>query len=181
MTISPTSLFAMTSSVAPGDSADTKTGNVTDSKDGNGTFVTMLSNIDGHKTIDKTVTYADGTTKSTERVVTINSDGSKTISRTDKNGQTSTIQETKTKNDDGTISISKEITNSDGSLTEVAETVTKTDGEVDRSITLTNAAGQTETLDRQMVQDGSTTTYTTTGTGYDGHQIDRTSTWTVLT
>ncbi len=175
------SMFNNTFAAAPaGQGQGTTTGTVSSSKYGNGTFVSQLEEVNGQKVINKTVTYADGTTVSTERAVTINDDGSKTITRTGKNGKTSTIEETKTLNDDGSYSISEQVTHANGSVTQVSGTETKSKGETDKVLTSTNAKGKSETLDHQKVKDGNSTTYTTTGTNYAGDDVDNTSTWTTL-
>src|ERR1700743_1318123 len=69
----------------------TGSGTVTDLNNGVGSFSRTMEEVNGQKTIDKTVTFANGKTKSTERTVTVNADGSKTISKTNANGKTSTI------------------------------------------------------------------------------------------
>jgi hypothetical protein len=184
-TINPAALMVMRHGLQPGKSApppsatgNTSTGSVSSSKDGDGTFSLTMSKVGGQKTVEKNVSFANGTTRSSERTVTINQDGSKTITKTNANGKTSTIQESEVRNDDGTISLAKQVTKADGSVTQVSGTITKTDGETDRSLTLTNAQGQTETVDSQTTQTGNITMHSRTGTGYNGNPIDNSSTWT---
>jgi hypothetical protein len=45
---------------------------------------------------------------------------------------------------------------------------------------MTNADGQTETLNTQTVKNGDSVTHTRTGTGYDGQDIYNESTWTTF-
>lgn len=185
MTISTASLFALNGgSNTIGSTAEHKsgsrTGTVNDMVHGDGTFASTFEIVNGQKTVDKTVTFADGTQRTKERVITLNDDGSKTISKTGANGKTTTIQESAVKNDDGTTTISKEITNANGKVSELTGTVSKTDGETDKSFTRTNAKGQTETYTTQVVHDGNTTTHTKTGTGYNGNPIYNESTWTTF-
>ncbi len=160
-----------------GNSLDKDEGVVSSSKHGDGTFERTKAEVNGEKVIDKTVTFADGTSRSVERSVTVNADGSKTIVKTGKDGKTTTINESRTKNADGTISLSKEITKADGSVTEVSGMVSKSGGETEKMLTLTNAQGETETLDRCTSHNGNVTTRSTTGTGYNGQTIDYSSTW----
>jgi hypothetical protein len=137
-----------------------------------------MSKVNGQKTVDKNVTFANGSTRSSERTVTINQDGSKTITKTNANGKTSTIQESEIHNSDGTISLTKQVTKADGSVTQVSGTITKANGETDKSLTLTNAQGQTETVDSQTTHTGNITMHSRTGAGYNGNPIDNSSTWT---
>ena|ERR1700733_14891661 len=182
-TINPAALMVLRQGLQPsgnpatGAAGSASSGSVSSSKDGDGTFETTMSKINGQKTIDKTVNFADGTTRSTERVVTVNQDGSRTISKTNANGKTSTIQESESRNTDGTISLTKQVTKANGSVTQVAGTITKTNGETDRSLTLTNAQGQTETVDMQTKNTGNITMHSRTGTAYNGNAIDTSSTW----
>jgi hypothetical protein len=151
---------------------------VSSSKNGDGTFESTMSEVNGQKTTDRTVTFANGTTKSSERTVTINSDGSKTISKTGANGKTKTIDETQTRNADGSFSVSKEITNANGKTTDVSGTITRTDGGKDEQLTYTNAKGATKTVDDQTSHTGNITGHVRTGTGYSGNTISSSSTWT---
>jgi hypothetical protein len=160
-----------------GDTVDKEGGTVSSSKHGDGRYERTSTEADGQRITDKTVTYADGTTRSVERSVTVNADGSKTIVKTGKDGKTTTIQESKAQNADGTFSISKQITHADGSVTEVSGMVSKSGGETEKVLTLTNAQGQTETLDRCTSHNGNITSRSTTGTGYNGEVIDYSSTW----
>jgi hypothetical protein len=181
MTLSTASLYALNNQAfAANANEKTKSGTFTDMH-GEGTFEKTMSDVNGQKTVDKTITYSDGTTKTKERIITLNDDGSKTITKVGKNGKTSTITESFTKNEDGSVTINKEKTCADGSVVDTVETVNKANGEKDMHIVRTNAEGQTETLDRQIVHNGATTTHTTTGTGYDGQAIYNESQWTVLT
>lgn len=166
------------STPAPSATGSTTSGSVSSSKDGDGTFSVTMSKVGGQKTVDKSISFANGTTRSTERTVTINQDGSKTITKTHANGKTSTTQESEVKNDDGTISLTKQVTKADGSVTQVSGTITKSNGETDRSMTLTNAQGQTETVSSQTTHTGNITMHSRTGTGYNGNAIDNSSTWT---
>lgn len=186
MTINSASLYAMSGATANGISGSghhksgTKTGTVSDMLHGDGTFAKTFASVNGQMTVDKTVTYADGTQKTKERSITLNDDGSKTITKTGNNGKVSTIQESSVLNSDGTMTVSKETTNASGKVKTSTGTVTKTDGETDKSFTVTNAAGQTETLSRQTVRDGNVTTHTKSGTGYNGNPIYDESTWTTF-
>ncbi len=164
----------------PSVTGGTKSGTVSSSKDGDGTFQVTMSQVGGQKTVDKSVTFADGTTKSSERAVTVNSDGSKTIVKTNGNGKTTTIQESQSRNADGSISLSKEITKADGKTTDVTGTITKSDGETDKSLVYTNAKGVTQTVDDQTTQTGNITSHVRTGIGYKGNTIDSSSTWTTI-
>lgn len=181
MTINSASLFALTGGTAQPQGHDSaKTGTVSSMLHGDGTFAMTLDIVNGQKTIDKIVTYADGTQKVSERVITVNEDGSKTITKTGKNGKTTTIHESQVKNDDGTITISKEVTNAKGEVTEITGTVSKSHGETDKTFTCVNADGQTETINRQTIHDGNVTTHIKSGTGYAGNPIYNESTWTTF-
>jgi hypothetical protein len=183
-TINPAALMVLRQGLQPsgnpatGAAGSSSSGSVSDSKDGDGTFAITMSRINGQKTVDKNVTFANGTTKSTERVVTVNEDGSKTITKTHANGKTSTTQESEVRNDDGSISLSKQVTKADGSVTQVSGTITKTNGEIDKSLTLTNAQNQSESIDVQTTHTGNITMHSRTGTAYNGNAIDSSSTWT---
>lgn len=182
MTLNTASIYALsngTAAAAGNDNTKTKSGTYESSLHGEGTFSKTMEEVNGLKTIDKTITLGNGKTRSIETTIITNEDGSKTISHT-KNGKTTTTTESETTNADGTISISKEKTKADGSVIEISGTKSSVKGETDSHIVRTNADGQTETLDRQMIKDGHTKTYTTTGTGYDGSEIDKESTWTTL-
>jgi hypothetical protein len=165
---------------APTATGGTKSGTVSNSKNGDGTFQITSSDTDGQKIVDKSVTYANGTTKSSERTVTVNADGSKTIVKTGAGGKTTTIQESQSRNADGTMSLSKEITKANGKTTDVTGTVTKSDGETDKSLVYTNAKGVTQTVDEQTTQNGNITSHMRTGTGYKGNTIDSSSTWQTI-
>lgn len=182
MTLSTASIFAMSSgNVAAGnDTTRTKTGTFDNALHGEGTFARTMQDVNGEKTVDRTITYANGKTKSVEKTIVVNEDGSKTITKTGKNGKTSTIQETDTANTDGTFTVSKQKTNADGSVVQISGTKSSMNGETDMHIVRTNADGQTETLDRQSIKDGHTKTHTTTGTSYDGNPVYRESSWTTL-
>jgi hypothetical protein len=162
---------------APSNTGSTKQGTVSSSQNGDGTFSTTMSKVNGQKTIDKTVNYADGTSKTSERTVTVNADGSKTVTKTGANGKTSTIQESMVKNADGTFSLSEEITKANGKVTDVSGTVTKSDGETDKALAYTNAQGEAKTIDTQSTHTGNIVMRSVTGTGYGGNTIDNTSTW----
>jgi hypothetical protein len=161
-----------------GASGGTATGSVSSSKNGDGSFSVTMTKVGNQRMIDKNVSFANGTSRSSERTVTVNADGSKTISKTNANGKVSTIEESEVKNDDGTISLSKQITKANGAMTQVSGTITKTNGETDRALTMTNSQNQTETIDMQATHTGNITMHSRTGTGYSGNTIDNTSTWT---
>ena len=165
---------------APSVTGGTKSGTVSSSKDGDGTFQVTMSQANGQKTVDKTVSFADGTTKSSERTVTVNSDGSKTIVKTGANGKTTTIQQSQSRNADGSISLSEEITKANGKTTDVTGTITKSGGETDKSLVFTNAKGVTQTVDDQTTHTGNITSHVRTGTGYKGNTLDSSSTWTTF-
>ncbi|HTT97049.1 MAG TPA: hypothetical protein VMF58_03295 [Rhizomicrobium sp.] len=159
----------------------TVNGTVDDTLNGFGTFSKAMEEVNGQKTIDKTVMFANGKTKSTERVITVNADGSKTISRTGKNGNTSTIQESSTSNADGSRTVTRDITKANGATCEATSTVTKNvTGATEHAITRTNAQGQTETLDREITTSAGSRTVTTTGTGYNGNPVYNETTWNSL-
>jgi len=162
------------------DASATRTGTVDSSKHGHGTFAMTFEEVNGLKTIDKTVTYADGTQRTKEMQIVVNDDGSKTITKTNAHGKVSTVQETKTLNDDGSYSITKAITNAKGKETDVSGTVSRSHGETDRAFTLTNADGQTETINRQRIKSGDVVTNSTTGTNWDGEDFSSQSTWTTF-
>ena len=183
MTLHTASLYPIlsTGGVQPdGGLSGTKTGTVHSSKHGDGTFAQTFEEVNGQKTIDKTVTFADGTQRTKELVVTINDDGSKTITKTGKNGKVTTTHEMKVDNGDGTFSLTRDITNAKGETTEITGTITRSHGEVDKSLTCTNPGGLVETLNRQTVKNGAVVTHTTTGTNYLGETIDNESTWTTF-
>src|ERR1700749_3986315 len=136
-------------------SEKTVSGTVSSSKNGEGTFSKMLEEVNGQKMVDKTVTYANGKTMESQTTITNNSEGSKTITR--------------------------EKTNAHGGVTKMTDTETKSaTGQINQSITSTNAKGQTETLDRVTTNINGARTVTTTGTGYDGSTINNETTWTTL-
>lgn len=180
MTLSSASISAMNNNfaVANNDNDKTKSGTFDSLLHGEGTFDKMVQDVNGQKTVDKTITYADGTTKTTERTITINDDGSKTITKTGKNGKTTTVQEAAITNTDGSTTVTKQKTLADGSVIQTTISKDSMNGETDAHIVRTNADGQTETLDRTSIKDGHTRTRTTTGTGYDGNPIYNESTWT---
>jgi hypothetical protein len=182
MTLNTAGIHALSSGGAvPGnDNSKTKTGTFDNAIHGEGTFSKTMQEVNGEKTVDKTITFANGKTRSVEKTIVTNDDGSKTVTRTGKNGKTSTTTETATANADGTFTISKEKTLADGSVVEISGTKSSMNGETDMHVVRTNADGQTETLDRQMIKDGHTKTYTTTGTGYDGNPIYKESSWTTM-
>jgi hypothetical protein len=160
----------------------TVAGKVESSKNGDGTFFKAMEEVNGQKTVDKTVTFANGKSKSTERAITINDDGSKTISKTGANGKTSTIQESSTQDASGSTTFTREKTAANGNTTEVSGVKTQNaDGSTDGQITKTNASGQTETLDRETTRSSGYHSTTTTGTGYGGNQIANETSWTELT
>jgi len=182
MTLHTASIFAMTASnpAATGDTSKTKTGTFDSTLHGEGTFAKTMEDVNGEKVVDKTITFANGKTKTVEKSIVVNEDGSKTITRTGNNGKTTTIQESSSPSTDGTFTISKEKTNADGSVVEISGTKSSVNGETDMHVVRTNAAGQTETLDRQTIKDGHTRTHTTTGNGYDGNPVYRHSSWTTM-
>jgi hypothetical protein len=182
MTLSTASLFALNQNAyAANANEKAKSGTVSDMKHGDGTFEKTMSEINGQRTCDKTITYADGTTKTKERVVTINEDGSKSITKVGKNGKTSSVNESFIQNADGSVTINKEKTAANGEVVEISGTRSKVNGETDVHIVRTNAEGQTATIDRQTTKDGHTKTHIKSGTGYDGQAIYDESNWTVLT
>jgi len=159
-------------------SGETETGTVQSSTDGDGSFTRTTSMVDGHKVVDTSVSYTDGKTRSHERSVTLNPDGSKTVTVTNQNGKTKTITESATKNSDGSVSIAKQVTKANGDVTTISGTVMKLDGETQKHLTETNADGKTETLDVTSSHTGNIAVHHRTGTGYDGQSIDKSSTWT---
>lgn len=180
MTISSASLFALAHGVTPsGDLSGTKTGTVSDTLHGDGTFAATYEIVNGQKTVDKTVTYADGTQKSKERVITLNEDGSKTILKM-RNGKTTTIHESTVKNEDGTVSIAKDVTTAKGESKQISGTISKANGEKDMVLSCTNSEGQTETITHTTVRDGNVTTHTKSGTDWYGNPIYDESTWTTF-
>jgi hypothetical protein len=155
-----------------------RNGSVESSTHGDGTFSKTFEEVNGQMTRTKTVTYADGTSKSSSRAITVNADGSKTITKTDADGKVSTIQSSKTENADGSFSISKEITKANGKVVDLSGTETKSGDETDRSMTLTNQGGLSETINHQTIRDGKVVTHTTSGTDFEGRSIDHSATWT---
>ena len=181
MTLNTASIHAMTANTAAAnDTSKTKTGTFDSALHGEGTFAKTMQEVNGEKTIDRTITFANGKTKSIEKTIVVNADGSKTITRTGNNGKTTTIQESSTPGADGTMTISKQKTNADGSVVQITGTKSSVNGETDMHVVRTNASGQTETLDRETIKDGHTRTHTTTGTGYDGNPVYRESSWTTM-
>lgn len=170
-----------TGSTGPSNGESTTQGTVSSSKNGDGTFSKQVEDVNGHKVVDMTVTYANGKTRDIEKTVTVNADGSKTITKTNANGKTSTIEESHARDANGNVVISKESTNAKGRTTEATVTVSKSvTGEVDHSISRTNAKGETETLDRVSSSSDGVRAVTTTGTGYDGTAINNETTWTTV-
>lgn len=180
--ISPSDFMSPSSAANSASTGNQKNvnGTVDSMINGAGTFSKAMEEVNGVKTIDKTVMYANGKSKSTEKTVTINDDGSKTISKTGKNGKTSTIQETVTSLSDGTRTTVKDRTNANGVTSESTSSISKNpDGSVDHQVTRTNAKGQTETLDRLTTRTDGSRSVVTTGTGYNGNPIYNETTWTM--
>jgi hypothetical protein len=150
----------------------TVSGTIDDLINGAGSFSKTMEEVNGQKTVDKTITFANGKTKSTERTITFNDDGSRTITKVGANGKTSTVQEAFTTNADGSRTVTKDKTKADGSVVESSCTTTKSaTGGTERMITRTNADGQTETLDREITKTANGRSVVTTGTGYNGNPI----------
>lgn len=180
MTLNTANAVSMNAGTAAHNADGNKTKHGTVSGDrGDGTFSKTFEEVNGQKVVDKTVTYANGKSKTTERTVTVNADGSKTITHVGANGKTSTVQESVTTNADGTSTITKEKTNAKGVVTDISETRSEVNGEKDVQITRSKG-NLIETLDRSIVKDGGVKTVTTTGTGYDGAAISRQTVWTTL-
>jgi len=158
--------------------SQTKSGTVQSSANGAGSFSETIAMVDGHKTTDKTIDYADGKTVSEERTVTLNPDGSKTITVTNAKGKTKTIDESSSRNSDGSFSIHKEVTKANGDVTTVSGTVMRSHGETDKTLVKTNADGETETLNATSSRTGNIAMHHRSGTGYNGQAIDKSSTWT---
>ncbi len=164
----------------PNAGEQTTEGTVSSSKNGDGTYSKTVEEVNGQKVVDMEVTYANGKTKDVEKTITMNADGSKTVTKTNANGKTSTIDVSKSRDANGNVTISRESTNANGKTTDSTISVSKSaTGEVERDVTRTNAKGETETLDRMTSNSGGVRTVTTTGTGYDGSTIDNETTWTV--
>jgi hypothetical protein len=196
------SIAALNNTFTPG----TQVGTVNSSKNGNGVFERILSDTNGQKSINTQVTYDNGTTtdrvktwnangtvtitnskdgtQTSQKTITQDGDGSETISITGKNGKTKTIDETVITNEDGTKTISGTITLANGNTETLAGTVSQIAGGRDKSITITKDdgknAGEQKSVDRQRVVDGNVTTYSTTGTNFNGSSIDSNSTWTTV-
>jgi hypothetical protein len=160
----------------------TVNGTVDSMLNGFGTFSKTMEEVNGQKTIDKTVQFANGTSKSIEKTITINDDGSKTITKTGKNGKTSTIQESVVSNSDGSHTVTKEKTKANGATVESVSTTTGSAkaGTIEHLITRTNAQGQTETLDRAVSKTDGSRSVVTTGTAYNGNPIYNETTWNTL-
>ena len=178
MTIHPVTLSSL--SQPSSDANAVKTGTVDSSKHGHGTFASTFEEVNGLKTIDKTVTYADGTQRSKEVQIAVNEDGSKTITKTNAHGKVTVINESKNLNPDGSISISKDVTNARGVTTTMTGTVTKSEGETDSTFRIVNADGQTETVTRSRIKDGNVVTRSATGTNWNGEDFTNQSTWTTF-
>src|ERR1700733_2927968 len=167
MSLTAASLFTLNAGLKTNESSSVnKGGTISDLSHGEGTFAKTPEGVNGQKTVDKTINFADGTHKSVERVITLNDDGSKTILKT-RNGKTTTIQETSVKNDDVTLSMTTDITTADGRTKELTGTISKTDGETDKSCTSTSATGETQTMTHTITRDGNVATHVRSGTGYD--------------
>lgn len=180
MTIHPVTLSSLSQSSASSDASTVKTGTVDSSKHGHGTFAMTFEEVNGLKTIDKTVTYADGTQRSKEMQIVVNEDGSRTITRTNARGKVSTVHESKSLHPDGSVSVSKDITNAKGETTTISGMLTKSNHETDSTFKIMHADGQTETLSRQRIKDGHTVTTTSTGTNWNGEDFTNQSTWTTF-
>jgi hypothetical protein len=156
----------------------TRSGNITDTTDGQGTFATLVSHAAGEMTIDHTVTYANGKTVNRDVTITKNADGtySETTQTQRSNGKTSTRQETITINADGSETIAGTFTGPNGKTDNLAGTV---NGDTE-SCTLTDPAGKTESWTRQRTVSDGTATTTCTGTNFAGTSFSNTVASTVL-
>ncbi len=154
---------------------------------GEGTFQTM-EEVNGQK-LSSTRPSRSPTekTKSIEKTITVNDDGSKTITKTGGDGRRlSTIQETKQRIPTvrGTTDTRDKTERKWKHDLEVSRTDDRTRARpvgIDHLITRTNASGQTETLDRAVTKADGSRTAVTTGTGYSGNPIYNEKTWTSLT
>lgn len=162
----------------------TKSGNVYDSKKGEGTFtVTKTLNENGSKTTDKSVTYADGTTHSSSRTTTTNEDGSKTVqvAKTDKDGNVTMVQKNRVKNEDGTVSVTGTATLSSGMVVEIAGLISKSeDGKVS-DVTFTKEDGTTRTSHTKSTYNEETgeLTKVSDNINYKGKEKHRETNWVV--
>jgi hypothetical protein len=186
----------------------TKTGTVTDTTQGSGTYANTVSHQNGVATFDDVTTYANGNTAETKNSITQNADGSfdetiqkyvdgkemKTESLTTSADGSSVAQsfqlynakgkvagsgsETITGNSDGSESITGTQTWASGSTDQIAGSWSQTGTGRDQDITVTNAAGQTETRDWQNSKNGTTSTDSLTYTDFAGTSQTNTTTST---
>jgi hypothetical protein len=188
----------------------TKSGTISDTQNGAGTFSTVISHQNGVATYDETITYADGKTVEEQSTITQNSDGSlqdvtqkyvngvasgektvdtsidgDTLSKTSEKLKAdgsvkSTTTTTLTANADGTETLSGTRTNAKGNVSDITGTVSKSAAGTDRSETITNAAGKTEAINDLRTLSNGTMVNTRTGVTFGGVAFSDTTTKTLL-
>jgi len=162
MTISPASTLL-----------HTRTGTIADTNKGSGTFTNTASkNDDGSKSFESILSF-DGKSTTANRTVTVNSDGSKSVTgtRTLANGKSVSFSETITKNSDGSLSITGTKTNAKGKEISFTGHKTKTADGYSLDLGYLNSDGKTAEINRDVSISGKDRTVDVSGTGLNGKSL----------
>jgi hypothetical protein len=154
-----------------------KVGQIDTTKQGVGTYRTVVSGSKDDKTFSTTESFSDGVTVDrTRNVVTIdNANGSvtKDVTTTLNNGKTVTKDETLTATGTaGDYSVSGDVTQSNGKVDELSGSKDATAYGTDTSLTLTNGTGEVKTMNDERLKSGDAVGNLATGTGFKGQTID---------
>jgi len=177
----PSTTSSTTSQAAKKPAGETikhKTGEIDSTVYGEGTWSETITKDGGVKTIDKTITYADG--QDFTLVDTRTKDGNHTVTNdstwtNDTTNKVTTTDENIVHNGNGTATITGTRTQADGSVDTLSGTRDKEIYGSLTDLTLTNVGGQVETLDteRMTADHGNVVGRVVTGTNFNGQAIDR--------
>ncbi len=161
----------------------TRQGTFTNSKLGAGTLSEQVTKSGATRTVDRTLTYANGKVADIHNTITRNADGSTTIdsTRTLANGKTVTRDVTLgAAASDGTRTITGKLTTAAGVAETISGLKTKTANGYAVSQTITGPQNATSTVSDVTTNTGAGTTDTFTATDSSGKTISQTNTLNLL-
>ena len=148
----------------------TQSGLIDTTKNGQGTYTVTKTRNCSSTTVTKTEDFANGTTITSTNVITKDPNGAKTMDITTNYGNG------KVTNMDETVSSKGAIT---GTYTQANGKVDAVSGEKEKTsygyvtdLTLTNAKGQTESIDTELLKSSDASAWVVSGTSFNGKAIN---------
>ncbi len=158
-----------------------QSGSYTSLHGGTGTFTRDVSTQNGSRVIDTTITDARGQTETRDVTRTRTATGfTRSVTTTLADGKTTTLNETATRQADGSYTLAGSFADRNGQTDTLSGTRhTGAAGNV-TDLSLTNAAGQTRTLEATTVGSFDQSTRTVQGTSFGGVSFTDSSALAVL-